>query len=87
MNQSNDCGHYFTSDLGTATFLFTIGYDLVRTSLSAPNRLIFYFNRTDDVDAHVELYLNGKAQAPARRLFENYRQMRALAFEKTGNLR
>lgn len=78
---------YQTADLGTATFLFTIGHELAHTSLSGPNRLIFYFERTSDIEAQVESYLKGQAQAPARRLFESYRQLRALAFEKTGNLR
>ncbi len=87
MNQPIELNLYQTSDLGTAVYLFTTGHNLVKTSLSGPNRLIFYFERTGDIEAQVELYLNGKAQAPARLLFNNYRQMRALAFEKTGNLR
>ncbi len=84
---TNESNLYQTSDLGTATFLFSSGYELAKTSLSGPNRLIFFFRRKGDIEAQVEKYLNGQAQAPARRLFEAYRSLRALAFEKTGNLR
>lgn len=87
MNLSKKAFLYQTSDLGTATFLFSTGHELARTSLSGPNRLIFYFKCTGDIESEVERYLNGLAQAPARRLFEAYRSLRALAFEKTGNLR
>jgi len=87
MNQPKESHFYQTSDLGTATFLFSTGYELARTSLSSPNRLIFFFRRTDDIEAQVERYLKGHAHAPARRLFECYRQLRALAYEKTGNLK
>lgn len=87
MNQPNESSLYQTSDLGTATFLFSTGHELAKTSLSGPNRLVFYFKRTCDIEDQVERYLNGQAQAPARSLFECYRQLRALAFEKTGNLR
>jgi hypothetical protein len=31
--------------------------------------------------------MNDTGTAPAKRLFENYRALRALAFTKTGNLR
>lgn len=78
---------YQTSDLGTAVFLFVTGHELIRTSLIGPNRLSFHFKHTRGIEQAVESYLNGQAQAPARRLFEGYRQMRAIAFEKTGNLR
>ncbi len=78
---------YTTSDLGTAVFLFTMGHSLTRTELIGPQRLLFHFQKKDDTDIQVVRYLNGQAEAPARRLFENYRALRALAFERTGNLR
>jgi len=78
---------YRTSDLGIATFLFVLDFKLIKTSLSGPNRLDFFFESTPDIEGRVESFLNGQAQAPARRLFEAYRSLRALAFQKTGNLR
>lgn len=76
-----------TSDLGIAVFLFTIGHELKTTTLQGPNRLIFCFKEQPDTEALVGKYLNGTALAPAKGLFENYRGLRALAFNKTGNSR
>ena len=78
---------YSTSDLGIAVYLFTTGHELIKTTLQGPKRLIFHFKRTDDIETHVSWYLNETGQAPAKRLFENYRALRALAFSQTNNLR
>lgn len=78
---------YQTSDLGIAVYLFTIGHELIKTTLQGPNRLIFCFKQQTDTEAHVSKYLCETGQAPAKKLFENYRALRALAFSKTGNLR
>ena len=78
---------YQTSDLGIAVYLFTIGHELIKTTLHGPNRLIFYFKQQTDTEAHVSKYLSEIGQAPAKKLFENYRALRALAFNKTGNIR
>lgn len=85
--QSEETNLYRTVDLGIAVFLFTTGHELLTTTLYSSNRLIFYFKRTEDIDNQVTRYLSGQGQAPAKRLFENYRALRALAFEKTGNLK
>lgn len=78
---------YSTSDLGIAVFLFTIDYNLIRTELVGPQRLLFHFQKNENTEQQVSQYLSGRAEASARRLFENYRALRALAFEKTGNKR
>lgn len=78
---------YQTSDLGIAVYLFTIGHELSKTTLQGPNRLIFYFKQQTDTETHVSNYLCEKGHAPAKKLFENYRALRALAFSKTGNSR
>lgn len=76
-----------TSDLGIAVYLFTIGHELAMTTLQGPNRLIFHFHQDADTEAHVSRYLNETGQASAKKLFENYRALRALAFSRTGNLK
>lgn len=75
------------SDLGQAVYLFTIGHELIRTTLQGPTRLGFFFKRQPDTDVLLAKYLNGTGLASAKQLFENYRALRALAFAKTGNLR
>lgn len=78
---------YTTADLGTAVYLFTIGYELAKTTLYGPTRLLFHFKRSEDIELQVGRYLSGAATAPAKRLFENYRALRAMTFTQTGNLR
>ena len=78
---------YSTSDLGIAVYLFTIGHELKKTTLQGPKRLVFHFLRQTDTEARVAAYLSEKGKAPAKKLFENYRALRALAFSRTGNLR
>lgn len=86
-DNSNTSDLFSTSDLGTAVFLFTTGHQLVETELLSPKRLNFHFEKRKDTEAMVARYLGGQAEAPARRLFENYRALRALTFQRTGNLR
>lgn len=78
---------YQTSDLGIAVYLFTTGHELANTTLLGPKRLIFQFKEQKDTEAQVAKYLNGTGSAPAKRLFDNYRALRALAFAKTNNLK
>lgn len=87
MNHSNNHNFYQTSDLGTAVFLLTAGHPLAKTALEGPRRLCFFFERTDSIERDASLYLNGRGQAPARQLFENYRALRAMTFQATGMAR
>jgi len=87
IRRSMDTNLYTTADLGIATYLLTIGHELKDATLLTQKRLLFHFTRLKDTDALVEKFLNETGTAPAKRLFENYRALRALAFSKTGNLR
>ena len=78
---------YSTADLGTAVFILTTGHELIKTTLQGPKRLVFHFQKRDDTEAQVAKYLNETGLAPAKRLFENYRALRAIAFAQTNNLR
>lgn len=87
-NQPNDLDLYSTSDLGLAVYLFTTGQELIKTTPQGNGkRLVFHFKRQNDTDAITYSYMNETGQAPAKRLFENYRALRALAFTETNNLR
>jgi len=87
MTPTQETPLYQTSDLGIAVFLFTIGHELKATTLSGPNRLIFCFKQQPDTEGQVSKYLSETGHASAKKLFENYRALRALAFNKTGNTR
>ncbi len=87
MNGHNKPPRYSTADLGLAVFLFTLGHELVETTLQGPKRLVFHFLKREDTEARVNGYFNETGMASAKRLFENYRALRAMAFTQTGNLR
>ena len=75
---------YSTSDLGIATFLLTVGVEIISTT-PVPhnhNHLIFHFREQENTRSLISDYLNGDGLAPARTLFENYRALRALAFNQ-----
>lgn len=88
-NQSNDIRFYVTSDLGLAVYLSTVGQELIKTAPQGNyrNRLNFYFKLTEGTESLAIKYMNETGQAPAKKLFENYRALRALAFAETNNLR
>ena len=87
MNPQREESKYSTTDLGIAVYLFTIGHELKETTLQGPKRLIFHFKQQPDTDSRVAAYLNETGKASAKKLFENYRALRALTFSRTNNLR
>lgn len=87
MTKPQESNLYKTNDLSTAALLDARGHRLVEAILTGPQRLCFVFVRRKDTDTLVSEHMAGRAEAPARALFEAYRRLRALAFEKTGNLR
>ena len=78
---------YSTPDLGIAVYLFTLGHDLIKTTVVGQRRLIFHFQYNDNTEKLVSSYLNGTGEASAKKLFENYRALRGMAFSATNNLR
>jgi len=83
----NESDLFPTADLGIATFLITKGLKLIRTAPQGPGRLLFLFKKTSDTERLVVQFLNETGQAPAKKLFQNYRSLRALAFAQTNNSR
>jgi hypothetical protein len=81
---SNKSTLYSTSDLGIATYLLTVGVELISTTPVPhnPSHLIFHFKEQENIRRLISDYLNGDGLAPARTLFENYRALRALAFNQ-----
>jgi hypothetical protein len=73
---------YSTSDLGIATFLITKGHRLSKTTWETPRKLIFHYEKKDITEDLVTRYLNGTGQASAKKLFSNYRNLRAMAFNQ-----
>jgi len=86
-NTSEQLSTYSTPDLGVVVFLFTLGHQLIKTTVIGQRRLVFHFQRQENTDRLVSNYLNGTGKASAKKLFENYRALRQMAFSQTDNLR
>lgn len=78
---------YSTKDLGLSTFLITTGHELTGSTLENPRKLILHFRRKQETDNLILQYFNGTAQAPAKKLFENYRTLRGLIYSRTNNVK
>lgn len=77
---------YSTSDLGIATFLITKGHKLAKTTWETPKKLVFHYEKKEATEDLVTKYLNGTGQASAKKLFSNYRNLRAMAFNRRSDL-
>jgi hypothetical protein len=78
---------YQTRDLGLATYLVSIGHELTGTALKEPRKVIFEIKRREDTDRLVLDYFNGTAEAPAKKLFEQYRNLRGIVYSRINNVR
>lgn len=87
MNKTDIEPTYSTRDLGLSTFLITTNHELTGTTLEKPQKLIFHFRRNQKTDTLILQYFNGTAQAPAKKLFENYRTLRGLVYTRTNNVK
>lgn len=86
-NSNEELAIYSTPDLGVAVFLFTSGHELVRTTVIGQRRLVFHFRRKENTDKLGATFLDGSGKAPAKKLFENDRALRGIAFSQTNNLK
>lgn len=80
---------YPTKDLGMSTFLLTTDppHKLVGTTVIDARKVIFEFERRPDTEGLALSYFNGTAQAPAKKLFENYRTLRGLVYARLSNIK
>lgn len=85
MTKSQESNLYKTNDLSTAALLDARGHRLIEANLIGPQRLCFVFERrkAEDIDVLVSEHMSGQSET----FIEAYCRLKALAFEKTGNLR
>ncbi len=78
---------FSTKDLGASAYLVTLGHELTGTTLEDPRKIIFHFRRKKETDKLILEYFSGRAQAPAKKLFETYRTLRGLIYSRTNNVK
>lgn len=72
MNQNE----FSTSDLGLATVLVTLNYELLELDRSNPKKITFVFKREKNIEQVIVDYFNDKVKLPAQTLFNNQKMLK-----------
>ncbi|MDD4897485.1 MAG: DUF5659 domain-containing protein [Candidatus Pacebacteria bacterium] len=72
MNQNN----FYTFDLGLATVLVTMGYELLDMDKSNPKKVRFEFKREKNIEKVMTDYFDDKIKLPAQTLFNNQKSLK-----------
>jgi len=67
---------FSTFDLGLATVLMTLDYELLELYRSNPKRIGFIFKRGKDIEKIMNDYFNDKIKLPAQTLFNNQKAIK-----------
>ncbi len=72
MNQNE----FSTFDLGLASVLVTLGYELLELDKSNPKKVQFVFRREKKIEKVMTDYFNDKVKLPAQTLFNNQKNLK-----------
>ncbi|MCK9437900.1 MAG: DUF5659 domain-containing protein [Synergistaceae bacterium] len=67
---------FSTFDLGLATVLVTLGYELTRLDRSNPRKVEFIFEQDKTIEKIVADYFNDKIKLPAQKLFNTQKSLK-----------
>ena len=74
MNQNN----FYTFDLGLATVLVTMDYELLELDRSNPKKVRFEFKREKNIEQVMADYFDDKIKLPAQTLFNNQKNLKSV---------
>lgn len=67
---------FSTYDLGLASSLISLGYQLTDLEKSNPKKVLFIFQKEDDIDEAIEDYWSDNLQVNARSHFDNIKMLK-----------
>lgn len=67
---------FITYDIGLASALFTLGYNLYDVDKTNPQKSKFIFKRDNRIDIMIQKYWDNKLNLPARSLLENQKMLK-----------
>ncbi len=67
---------FITYDIGLASALFTLGYDLWDVDKTNPQKSKFIFRRDEHIDKMIYEYWDNKLTLPARSLLDNQKMLK-----------
>ncbi len=73
MNQNE----FSSFDLGLATVLITLAYELLELDRSMPKKVRFVFRREKNIEGVMADYFNDKIKLPAQTLFNNQKNLKS----------
>jgi hypothetical protein len=79
MNQNE----FSTFDLGLATVLVTLGYELIELDKSNSKKVRFIFERKKNIEQIMNNYFNDKIKLPAQILFNNQKNLKNRIYSDT----
>ena len=68
--------NFSTFDLGLATALVTLGYELLKLDKTNPKKVRFVFKSEKDIERIMVDYFNNKIKLPAQTLFNNQKNLK-----------
>lgn len=68
--------NFSTYDLGLATVLVTLGYELLELDKANPKKVRFVFRREENIEQIMNNYFNDKIKLPAQTLFNNQKNLK-----------
>ncbi len=68
---------FSTSDLGLATVLVTLNYELLELNRSNPKKIKFVFKGGENTEKVVNDYFNDRIKLPALTLFNNQKNLKS----------
>jgi len=71
-----DQNEFSTFDLGLATVLVTMDYELLELDRSTPKKVRFIFKREKNIEGVMADYFNDKIKLPAQTLFNNQKNLK-----------
>ena len=77
MNQN-----FSTYDLGLATVLVTLGYELFELDKSNPKKVRFMFKREKKIEQVMVNYFSDKIKLPAQTLFNNQKNLKTRIYSE-----
>ena len=70
-------------DLGLATVLMTLGYELLGLDKSNPRKIRFVFKRKKNIERVMDDYFNNEIKLPALSLFNNQKSLKNRIYSDT----
>ena len=80
----NENKYFLTHDLGLASALFTAGFNIEGLEKIDRVKVVFVFNKSQELNSHIENYWNGNLSVDALQLYTNIRVLKNRIFSNMG---